>query len=248
MKNRPTLFLLPGLLCDERVWEHQAASLASAFTVRIPVFRGFDSLERMAQHVLEQAPERFSVAGHSMGGRVALELLRLAGARIDGIVLMSLGAHPPAEGEGARYEALLALAESQGLEALLEALFVPMLHPDHRRDPGLLEALRAMLQCGNVADLRGQAKAALTRADQRAWLPAVRQNVLLLCGEADGWSPPSQHEDILRRLPHAELAVLPGAGHMLPMEAPGTVSDYLADWLPRYSAGENLTRSRPARG
>ena len=88
MSNKPVLFLLPGLMCDEAVWEHQAEVLSDVADIRIPVFRGFNSLVEMARSVLAQAPERFSVVGHSMGGRVAWEVMEMAGNRIDRFAVM----------------------------------------------------------------------------------------------------------------------------------------------------------------
>ena len=74
MSSRPCVFLLPGLMCDEAIWDHQKAALAPYADVRIPVFRGFSSLRAMAESVLENAPQRFSVVGHSMGGKSAMVL------------------------------------------------------------------------------------------------------------------------------------------------------------------------------
>ena len=94
MTEKPVLFLLPGLMCDEAVWIDQQKTLSPYANVIIPVFRGFDSLTDMAAYVLEQAPQRFSVAGHSMGGRVAWELMEMAGNRIDKFAVLDSGVHP----------------------------------------------------------------------------------------------------------------------------------------------------------
>jgi pimeloyl-ACP methyl ester carboxylesterase len=93
MSVRPVVFLLPGLLCDDTVWRHQSAALSLQFDVRVPDFRGMDDFREMARSVLLDAPERFSVVGHSMGGRVAMELMFLVPERIDRFVVMDLGVH-----------------------------------------------------------------------------------------------------------------------------------------------------------
>src|SRR5690606_22856653 len=101
--NKPVLYLLPGLLCNEQCWTAQVDALSAVAEVRVPSFKQFDSLVAMAESVLAEAPARFSVVGHSMGGRVAWELLRLVeeggGKTIDKFAVMDTGVHPVAPGE-----------------------------------------------------------------------------------------------------------------------------------------------------
>ncbi|HTB88569.1 MAG TPA: alpha/beta hydrolase, partial [Steroidobacteraceae bacterium] len=106
----PSLLLLSGLLCDETVWADAAHELASAADVRIVSFAGFDSIQVMAEYVLRLAPQQFLVAGHSMGGRVALEIFRLAKERVLGLSLLDSGVHPLRPGEIESRGRLLKLA------------------------------------------------------------------------------------------------------------------------------------------
>src|SRR5271157_4431539 len=107
-----TVFLLPGLLCDATIWSHQSDALGD---VVIPDFRYVSSIEAMAQLVLDAAPERFAVAGHSMGGRVALEVFRMAPGRVERLALLDTGVHPRAAGEEAKRQELIDLARSRGM-------------------------------------------------------------------------------------------------------------------------------------
>jgi pimeloyl-ACP methyl ester carboxylesterase len=227
----PVLYLLPGLLSDQAVWQAQRDALAQYAEVRIPVFRGFASFREMALHVLKDAPPRFSVAGHSMGGRVALELMHLFPERIDRFALLSVGAHPLLPGEFEKRMTSVELAEREGMEALADVWIPPMVHPLRCHDRGLLRAIRAMLLRNTVADYRGQIMAALNRPDQSLYLPAIRHKVLLLVGEQDEWSPPSQHQNIKRRLRDCELHVIRNAGHMVTMEQPEAVNKLLLGWF-----------------
>ena len=224
------LYLLPGLLCDEAVWAEQEKALAPFADVRIPVFRGFDSLRAMAESVLADAPPVFSVVGHSMGGRVALELMRLAGNRISKFAVMDTGVHPVAPGEAEKRAKLLALAEEGGLLAVAREWAPPMLHPERRTDVALMQALTAMILRNKVEDFRGQIAALLGRNDQGPILDGIDQHVLLVCGHEDVWSPMSQHEDMRARLRSAELAVVEQAGHMITMEQPAQVNQILLNW------------------
>lgn len=231
MNAKPVLYLLPGLLCDADVWAHQQSSLAPFADIRIPDFRGFDSFRGMALHVLEQAPERFSVVGHSMGGRVALELMHLVPERIDRFAIMDVGVHPLGPGEADRRQRTIDIAEQQGMEALAEAWIAPMVHPARHQDTALMAAITRMVLRSSVADYRGQIQAALTRADQSRYLPHIRQEVLVICGAEDVWSPAAQHEEIVALLPRARLVLIPHAGHMVTMEQPEAVSRVLVDWF-----------------
>jgi pimeloyl-ACP methyl ester carboxylesterase len=228
---KPTLYLLPGLLCDETVWAHQRKSLRPFADVRIPVFRGFSSFRLMALHVLRDAPPRFSVAGHSMGGRVALEMMHLFPERIDKFALLSTGVHPLQPGEATQRWSLANLAEQQGMQALADVWIPPMVHPGRHRDARLMQKIKRMVLRNTPEDYAGQITAALTRADQSRYLPAIRHEVLLMCGENDTWSPLVQHQEICRQLPSATLCSIPDAGHMVTMEQPEAVSKVLVSWF-----------------
>lgn len=228
--TKAVLYLLPGLLCDEAVWAEQEKALAPFAEVRIPVFRGFDSLRAMAESVLAGAPASFSVAGHSMGGRVALELMALAGNRIEKFAVMDTGVHPVSEGEPAKRQKLLDLLDEGGLLAVAREWAPPMLHPEHRANVDLMQALTAMILRNKVEDFRGQVRALLGRRDQGPILDGIRQHVLLVCGREDAWSPVSQHEEMRARLRSAELAVVEKAGHMVTLEAPAEVNRILLNW------------------
>ena len=136
-----TVFLLPGLLCDETIWADQRAALGN---IIIPNFRHVNSIEAMAKLVLDQAPERFSVAGHSMGGRVALEVYRMAPDRVQRLALLDTGIHPRGATEEAKRGELVELARSQGMAAMAARWLPPMLHPDHS---ALLGPLTEMVLC-----------------------------------------------------------------------------------------------------
>lgn len=233
MARRPVVYLLPGLLCDDAVWTQQIKALSPRFELRVPDFRGMNCFQAMARKVLEGAPERFSVVGHSMGGRVAMELMHRVPGRIDKFVVMDLGVHPVQPGENEARMHLVRLAEEQGMEALAELWIPPMIARSRHGDSRLIADIRAMVLRSSPADYRRQIEAALKREDQSRYLPHIRHKALLVCGELDEWSPVAQHEEILRELPDAELAIIPRAGHMVTMEEPEEVNRVLLDWFGR---------------
>src|SRR5712671_1947381 len=140
------LLLLSGLLCDETVWADIPERLGDAAGVRIISFRGFSSIPAMAEHVLAMAPERFAVAGHSMGGRVALEVLRSAPRRVSGLALLNTGVHTVRDGEPESRGRLLRLASEHGMSALAAEWLPPMMAYGSARTAELMPRLLAMVE------------------------------------------------------------------------------------------------------
>jgi pimeloyl-ACP methyl ester carboxylesterase len=224
------LLLLSGLLCDETVWADIPDRLADVAEVRILSFGGFSSITAMAEHVLAVAPERFALAGHSMGGRVALEVLRSARSRITGLALLNTGVHTVRDGEPQSRGRLLRLAYEKGMSALAAEWLPPMM-AGGARSAELLPRLAAMIARSTPDVYAGQINALLNRPDALPVLPEIQVPTLLLSGSEDTWSPVSQHETIRRRIPHATLFEIHAAGHMAPIERPDAVAVALREWL-----------------
>jgi len=229
---RETLFLLPGLLCDAVVWAHQMRVLGTEHDVRVPDFRMLDSIDAMADAVLEQAPARFSVAGHSMGARVALELVRRAPDRVRRLALLDTGIHPVRPGEAERRQDLIDLGRNDGMRALADAWLPPMVREGRLdSDPALRDTLYAMVERMTPTVHRNHIAALLRRPDAAPHLGAIRCPVLVGVGRDDRWSPPVQHETIVAAIHGARYVVFEGSGHMAPMEVPEAVTQALRDWM-----------------
>ncbi|HEY0526771.1 MAG TPA: alpha/beta hydrolase [Stellaceae bacterium] len=231
MSERPALFLLPGLLCDRSVWTYQEQALSRDADVTVANFYGFDSLGGMAQSVLEQAPERFAVAGHSMGGRVALEIVRRAPERVARLAVLDTGTHPKRPGEAEKRQVLVDLARREGMEALARQWLPPMVHPDRLNDAPMMRALTEMVCRATPEIFERQVRALLGRPDFGPLLPTIKCPTLVACGRQDAWSPLDQHEAIAAAIPSATLAVIEDSGHMTTVEAPAAVTGFLQAWL-----------------
>jgi pimeloyl-ACP methyl ester carboxylesterase len=223
--------LLPGLLCDQTIWSAQIDALAQLGAVGVPGYAGARSLDAMAGRVLESAPPRFSLAGHSMGARVALEVVRLAPERVERLALLDTGVHPVQLGEAEKRYALLELGRREGIEALVDAWLPPMVHPARRGDPAVLEPLRAMCIRAGLDSYEAQITALLGRSDQRLILPTIQCPTLVATGREDSWSPVAQHQEIAAAIAGSELVVFEDAGHMAPFETPAPVTAALERWL-----------------
>jgi pimeloyl-ACP methyl ester carboxylesterase len=224
------LLLLSGLLCDETVWADIPERLADIADVRVLSFGGFTSIAAMAERVLAVAPERFALAGHSMGGRVALEAVRSARSRVVGLALLNTGVHTVRDGEPQSRGRLLKLAYEKGMSALAAEWLPPMM-AGGARSAELMPRLAAMIERSTPDAYAGQVNAMLNRPDALPVLPTIDVPTLLLSGSEDTWSPVSQHETMRRRIPHATLFEIHGAGHMAPFERPDAVAVALREWL-----------------
>ena len=231
------LYLLCGLLSDEEVWREVAQAVASVVTVHTIAFDGLSSLHAMADRVLSHAPARFALAGHSMGGRVALEVMRREPQRIIGLALLNTGVHPVGPDEPARRAELVSLARQQGMSALARAWLPPMLDARHPPAAAVVERLTAMVQRFTAEGFAGQVQALLDRPDPRRLLPKIRVPTLLLSATGDRWSPVVQHESMQELIPGSTLAILDQAGHFAPIESPAGVAGHLLEWLRLLQSG-----------
>ncbi|WP_115572536.1 alpha/beta fold hydrolase [Xanthomonas campestris] len=227
----PPLLLLSGLLCDASIWDAQRAALADIAGVHVLDFPGIDSVQQMAAQTLAAAPDQFALAGHSMGGRVALEIVRQAPERVQRLALLDTGVHPAHAQEHAQRGALVELARRDGMQVLARQWLPPMLHPDRHDDAELMDALMAMVMRQTPQSYAAQVTALLNRPDAAPVLAQVQCPTLLGVGRQDSWSPLERHQDMARQIPHAQLVVFEHSGHMTPVEAPAAVSAALRDWL-----------------
>lgn len=232
----PPLVLLPGLLCDADVWAGQMDVLSASAEIVVGEYGRLDRIERMARHMLDAvAAPRFALAGHSMGGRVALEMLRIAPERVAGLALLDTGTGARAAGVAGEEERrgrleLLALAQRDGMAAMARQWAVPMVHPDVVATP-LFERIVAMVARSDPQRFAAQIEALLERPDAAPVLASVTCPLLLLCGQDDRWSPPERHQAMHAQVPHSTLCLIDACGHMSPMEQPEAVTQALAAWL-----------------
>ena len=240
-----TLALLCGLLCDAQIWQDVLSRLAVSADVRVFSFASFDSIGAMAEHVLKAIPGRFAIAGHSMGGRVALEIVRRDKDRVLAVALLNTGVHPPAPHEADTRGRLVAIAREQGMTALAAQWLPPMLGRTDL-DAAVVARLTRMVERASPESFAAQVQALLQRPDASQVLPQLPGQTLLLSATLDKWSPPSQHEAMQRLCTDAKLVIVEDAGHFALIEQPEAVARAITGWLRPILETQRARSVRPA--
>jgi pimeloyl-ACP methyl ester carboxylesterase len=189
------------------------------------------TLEDMAGYALDRLPHKFSLLGHSMGGRVALEIMRQSPDRVARLALADTGVHRRSRDESEHRYALRDLGRTQGIAALVADWLPPMLSPQNRQNNGLMSQLSAMCIDAGQEVYERQIAALLCRPAVDDVLCVINCPALVIAGELDTWSPPDQHGAIAAKISGSILRVVAGAGHMLPIEDPSKFNHYIAEWL-----------------
>lgn len=226
-----TLILLPGLLNDARLWQYQLEPLRELCQPSVGDLTVADSIAALASDVLDHAPtSRFALVGLSMGGYVALEIMRMAPERVSGLALIDTSARP--DTQAARHARLQSMDLAQtDFPAVLDGLLPKLLHPHHLADPGLVALIRSMaLQLGPRLFQRQQ-RAIMSRQDSRPHLHQIGCPTLILCGREDSITPLALHEELQAGIAGAELVTLSPCGHLSPLSQPAQVSAALWRWL-----------------
>jgi pimeloyl-ACP methyl ester carboxylesterase len=230
---RPSLLLLPGLLCDHALWAPQIAALSDASVPWVADLKRDDSFASMAARVLAEAPvQRFALAGLSMGGYVAMEIMRQAPERVMRLALLDTRATLDTPEETARRQDFMRLAQTEhGFTPITTRMLPLLVHPARAKDEPLIRVIREMAERIGVEVYLRQQNAIMSRPDFRPDLPRVACPTLILCGREDALTPLERHEEMVRLMPTARLAIIEQCGHLSTLERPYEVNVALRDWL-----------------
>ncbi|MFI5022652.1 MAG: alpha/beta fold hydrolase [Alphaproteobacteria bacterium] len=232
MARRVPLVLVPGLLCDAALWRHQIDHLAEVAEVTVADVAACDSMSAMAAAVLQQASAgRFALAGLSMGGYVALEIMRRTPERVLRLALLDTSARPDLEEQRQRRLSMIAEAEGGDFQGVTGRLLPLFIHPDRIKDRALTGAVMAMTRRVGKDAFLGCQKAIMGRPDSRARLGEILARTLVLVGRQDVLTPLEVHEELAERIPRARLVVIESCGHLSTMERPEAVTAVMRYWL-----------------
>ncbi|HTH16456.1 MAG TPA: alpha/beta fold hydrolase [Magnetospirillum sp.] len=226
-----TLVLLPGLLNDHRLWAAQAQALAPLAEIMVADLTQDDSMAGMAARVLAAAPPRFALAGLSMGGYVAMEILRRAPERVTRLALLDTTARPDAPDQTQRRKDAVAIAQAGGFEKIMPTMLPNLVHPDHLALERVGGVAKDMARAVGPAAFARQQNAIMHRPDSRPGLPRITCPTLVLVGADDEVTPLDRAEEMAELIPGARLEIVAESGHLTPLEQPQAVSEALARWL-----------------
>jgi pimeloyl-ACP methyl ester carboxylesterase len=222
--------LLPGLACDAELWREQLRALSPRWSLQVSdVHTRHATLPQMAAALLAEQPGELVLCGASMGGMLALEVVRQAPQRVRALALLGSSARPDTpELIRLRTEAI-GLFEQGRMREVLQANLAFAFDPAHAA--ALTPAYLAMVERAGAAQLIAQNRAVMARADQRPLLPRIGCPTLVMTGRCDLLTPPEHAQEMAERIPAAQLELIDECGHMLTWEQPRRVNELLADWL-----------------
>jgi pimeloyl-ACP methyl ester carboxylesterase len=226
------IVLIPGLLCSPRLYTEQLPALWRFGAVTVADHTRDDSVAGIARRLLAAAPPRFALAGLSMGGYTAFEVMRQAPDRVTRLALLDTSARADTPEQTERRRGQIALAQQGRLSDVLEPLFVSWVHRTRRNDDGLRRIVRRMAEqdSGPETFVRQQT-AIMTRPDSRPGLHSIRCPTLVLVGDGDESTPPDRAVEIANGIPGARLVTVPECGHLSTLERPEDVTQALVEWL-----------------
>jgi pimeloyl-ACP methyl ester carboxylesterase len=213
------------------MWEYTAHELSNSFDCTIASLPVMNNVGDIASDILSRIQGNFSVAGWSMGGYLALELMKRVPHRIERLALMSTSAHPEARDVALRRRIMIREARSKGYLNMIRQVTPRFLHPD-TMDIGSV----GQIMVEQAAEVGLEAfcchqKALMTRPDYRALAATIQKPVVVMVGSGDIVTPVSGHEELAAMIPRAELIEIPDAGHMITLENPSATTSVLRTWL-----------------
>lgn len=230
--NLTQIVMIPGLLCTDDLYRDQIAAVPS-HRVLVADTTSDPTIAAMAERLVEAAPDRFVVCGLSMGGYVALEVMRIAPERVTDLVLMATSARPDTAEQTAMRRRLVKLAHDKGIAAVAEILSDRLLGPNGRTDMALRRRIGAMAEATGADIFARQQEAIIGRRDQTSLLPHIGVPTTVLAGTEDQIIAPDRSREMADAMPASTLDLLHGVGHMVTMEAPDAASTVIRRHLQR---------------
>jgi pimeloyl-ACP methyl ester carboxylesterase len=225
------LLLLPGMMCDQRLFHPQTAVFGAQREVLHGDITGAADMASLAEQVLEAAPDRFALAGLSMGGIVAMEVVRQAPGRVTRLALLDTNPRAEQPEMKARRAPQIEAVRAGGLARVMREELKPNYLTQGPRYAEILDLCMDMALSLGPAVFERQSRALRDRPDQQQALKDVHVPTLILCGRQDALCPVERHQLMHGLIPGSRLVIVEAAGHLPTLEQPEAVTVAMADWL-----------------
>jgi pimeloyl-ACP methyl ester carboxylesterase len=231
MDNTMPILLVPGLVSSPRIFAPVVPALWRLGPVTIANHIRDDNMGSIARRVLAEAPPRFALAGHSMGGYIAFEIMRQAPERVARLALINTQARPDTPGATARRKTQVARARAGEFRAILDELFPGFVHPSRRDNADLRQLVHDMGDDVGTDGFARQQSAIMSRPDSRPTLAWIKCPTLVLSGDEDNTIPNTLSAEMANGIPAAKLVILSHCGHLPQVEQPQATADALVEWM-----------------
>lgn len=225
------LLLIPGMMCDARVFTPQITEFSTERAVQIASISGCETIEQMAQKALDSAPAQFALAGLSMGAMVAMEILHRAPERVTRVALMDTNSQSETPAIAAAREPQIVGVMAGRLAEVMTDVIRPEYLAEGPKRADILALVQDMAMALGEGEFVRHSRALQRRPDQQKTLRKIRMPALVLCGAEDKLTLPRRHEFMSELIPYATLRIIDGAGHLPTLEAPEATNAALREWL-----------------
>ncbi|MBL4740710.1 MAG: alpha/beta hydrolase [Sneathiella sp.] len=232
MSEKHPLILVPGLLCTAELWRDQAQALSDIADIHIPTHHLDNNIEAIADRILRAAPDQFALAGLSMGGYVALEIILRAPERVTHLALMDTRADADTEQDKKKRQDFINLVErGRVFKGVTESLLPMLIHPSRFKDNALTSRIYQMAEDIGKDGFIQQEIAIMNRKDRWAELSQIDCPTLVLSGNEDALIPAPNQQKMAEAIPDAEFHIIPECGHLPSMERPFETNTIMREWL-----------------
>ena len=226
-----TLVFVPGLLCDEALFSHQIEAFKDEYNIIVADITAYNNVEQMAQSVLANAPKKFILCALSMGGYVAMEILRRAPQRVTKVILSNTQAATDSDQTKRRRRGLISIAKIGNFKGVTPKLLPMLIHEKRLDETALTQTIMNMAERVGLDAFLNQQQAILDRPDSRSDLVNFNMPVLVVGGDKDQITPPEQAKEMAQMLPHSTLHIFETCGHLAPLEYPQQFTQLMRSFL-----------------
>ncbi len=225
------LVFIPGLLCSNDLWLDQIAEFEEDFDIILFDHMEYDNLPDMVRGFLKDAPDRFMVAGLSMGGYIAFEIMKQASNRVEKLIILDSNARADRGPQIEMREVLIDRAGKEDIRTIAQELTEYLIHADRLKDQELCDRILDMATEVGAEAFQRQQQALISRPDSRTSLPEIICPTLIICGEQDALTPPKVHQEMADLIPNSQLYIIADCGHLSTMERPEEVNHLMREFL-----------------